>query len=105
MGKSVAWIDDNITSKELTEWQAFYEYVEPFGGKFLDMQFASLRMQNYGGEEKLGLEDFMLYDYRLLTPQQKEQQRIQSAKQQAQAQAVALKDFFRSKVKKQNNHN
>ncbi|MGP5406102.1 phage tail assembly protein T [Psychrobacter celer] len=100
MSKTVAWIDDNMTSKELTEWQAFYEYVEPFGGKFLDMQFASLRMQNYGGEEKLGLEDFMLYDYRLLTPQQKEQIKTNKAKAKAQKQAAELRAFFASKVSK-----
>lgn len=101
----MAWIDENITSKELTEWQAFYEYVEPFGGKFFDIQFATLRKQNYGGEEKLSVEDFMLFDYSMQTPEQKEQQQIQAAKQQAQAQATALKDFLKSKVNQQNNHN
>ena len=101
----MAWIDDNITSKELIEWQAFYEYVEPFGGKFFDIQFATLRKQNYGGEEQLSVNDFMLFDYSLQTAEQKEQQRIQDAKQQAQAQAAALKDFFASKVNQQNNHN
>ena len=94
-----------MSARELTEWQAFYLYVEPFGGKFLDMQFATLRKQNYGGSEKLELEDFMLFDYSLQTAEQKEQQRIQAAKQQAQAQAAALKDFFASKVAQQNNHN
>lgn len=94
-----------MSARELTEWQAFYEYVEPFGGKFLDIQFATLRKQNYGGSEKLELEDFMLFDYSLQTPEQKEQQRIQDAKQQAQAQAAALRDFFKSKVNQQNNHN
>lgn len=94
-----------MTSKELTEWLAFYEYVEPFGGKFFDLQFATLRKQNYGGEEQLSVEDFMLFDYSMQTPEQKEQQRIQDARQQAQAQAVALKDFFKSKVNQQNNHN
>ena len=94
-----------MSARELTEWQAFYLYVEPFGGKFLDIQFATLRKQNYGGAEKLELEDFMLFDYSLQTAEQKEQQRIQDAKQQAQAQAAALKDFFASKVNQQNNHN
>ena len=94
-----------MSARELTEWQAFYLYVEPFGGKFLDIQFATLRKQNYGGAEKLELEDFMLFDYSLQTAEQKEQQRIQDAKQQAQAQAAALKDFFKSKVNQQNNHN
>ena len=94
-----------MSARELTEWQAFYLYVEPFGGKFLDIQFATLRKQNYGGSEKLELEDFMLFDYSLQTAEQKEQQRIQDAKQQAQAQAAALKDFFASKVNQQNNHN
>jgi len=69
------------------------------------LQFATLRKQNYGGEEKLSLDDFMLFDYSMLTPEQKEQQRIQDAKQQAQVQAAALKDFFKSKVSKQDNHN
>ncbi len=65
------------------------------------MQFASLRMQNYGGDEKLGLEDFMLYDYSLLTPQQKEQVKIDKAKAKAQQQAATLREFFASKVSKQ----
>lgn len=94
-----------MSARELTEWQAFYLYVEPFGGKFLDMQFAAIRRQNYGGTEKTELEDFMLFDYGLQTPEQKEQQRIQVTKQQAQAQAAALKDFLKSKVNPQNNHN
>lgn len=94
-----------MSARELTEWQAFYLYVEPFGGKFFDIQFATLRKQNYGGSEKLELEDFMLFDYSLQTAEQKEQQRIQDAKQQAQAQAAALKDFLKSKVNQQNNHN
>ncbi len=94
-----------MSARELTEWQAFYLYVEPFGGKFLDMQFATLRKQNYGGSEKLELEDFMLFDYSLQTAEQKEQQRIQDAELKALAQAAALKDFFASKVNQQNNHN
>lgn len=94
-----------MSAKEFTEWQAFYLYVEPFGGKFLDMQFASLRMQNYSGTEKLGLEDFMLYDYSMLTPEQKEQEALSIVKLRSEAQAAALKDFFLSKVHKQNNHN
>lgn len=94
-----------MSARELTEWQAFYLYVEPFGGKFLDMQFATLRKQNYGGSEKLELEDFMLFDYSLQTAEQKEQQRIQDAELKTLAQAAALKDFFASKVNQQNNHN
>lgn len=90
-----------MTSKELTEWQAFYEYVEPFGGKFLDIQFATLRKQNYGGTEKLELEDFMLFDYSMLTPEQKEQERLSIAKLKSEAQAAALRDFFVSKVNQQ----
>lgn len=89
-----------MSAKEFTEWQAFYLYVEPFGGKFLDMQFASLRMQNYGGTEKPGLDDFMLYDYSMLTPEQKEQEALIIAKLKAETQAAALKDFFLSKVHK-----
>lgn len=58
-------------------------------------------MQNYGGTEKLGLEDFMLYDYSLLTPEQKEQQKLDAAREKAKQQAAALKDFFASKVTKQ----
>lgn len=94
-----------MSAKEFTEWQAFYLYVEPFGGKFLDMQFAAMRLQNYGGTEKLGLEDFMLYDYSMLTPEQKEQERLHSEQLKAQQQAAALRDFFASKVEQQNNHN
>ena len=101
----MAWIDDNITSKELTEWQAFYEYVEPFGGKFFDIQFATLRKQNYGGDEKLSVNDFMLFDYSLQTAEQKEQEKIRDAELKALAQASALRDFFKSKVNQQNNHN
>jgi len=94
-----------MSARELTEWQAFYLYVEPFGGKFLDMQFATLRKQNYGGAEKLELEDFMLFDYSLQTAEQREQERIRDAELKALAQASALKDFFKSKVNQQNNHN
>lgn len=94
-----------MSARELTEWQAFYLYVEPFGGKFLDIQFATLRKQNYGGSEKLELEDFMLFDYSLQTAEQKEQERIRDAELKALAQASALKDFFASKVNQQNNHN
>ena len=49
---------------------------------FFDIQFATLRKQNYGGDEKLSVNDFMLFDYSLQTAEQKEQQRIQAAKQQ-----------------------
>ena len=94
-----------MSARELTEWQAFYLYVEPFGGKFLDIQFATLRKQNYGGTEKTELEDFMLFDYSLQTAEQKEQEKIRDAELKALAQASALRDFFASKVKQQNNHN
>ncbi|MFK3915769.1 hypothetical protein [Psychrobacter sp. NPDC078501] len=94
-----------MTARELTEWQAFYLYVEPFGGKFLDMQFASLRQQNYTGKEKKGLDDFMLYDYSLLTAEQKEQERLSTAKLKAQAQAAELRGFFASKVNDQKTAN
>lgn len=87
-----------MSARELTEWQAFYLYVEPFGGKFLDIQFATLRKQNYGGTEKLELEDFMLFDYSMLTPEQKEQERLSIAKLKSETQAAALKEFFKSKV-------
>ena len=90
-----------MSARELTEWQAFYLYVEPFGGKFLDIQFATLRKQNYGGAEKLELEDFMLFDYSMLTPEQKEQERLSIAKLESEAQAAALRDFFVSKVNQQ----
>lgn len=94
-----------MSAKEFTEWQAFYLYVEPFGGKFLDMQFAAMRLQNYGGTEKLGLDDFMLFDYSLQTAEQKEQEKIRDAELKALAQASALRDFFASKVEQQNNRN
>lgn len=58
-------------------------------------------MQNYGGDEKLTLDDFMLYDYSLLTPEQKEQQKIDEYQAKARQQAAALKGFFASKVNKQ----
>ena len=90
-----------MSAKEFTEWQAFYLYVEPFGGKFLDIQFATLRKQNYGGTEKLELEDFMLFDYSMLTPEQKEQERLSIAKLKSEVQAAALRDFFVSKVNQQ----
>ena len=80
-----------MSAKEFTEWQAFYLYVEPFGGKFLDIQFATLRKQNYGGTEKLELEDFMLFDYSMLTPEQKEQERLSIAKLKSEVQAAALR--------------
>lgn len=94
-----------MSARELTEWQALYLYVEPFGGKFLDMQFAAMRLQNYGGTEKVGLDDFMLFDYSLQTAEQKEQEKIRDAELKALAQASALRDFFASKVEQQNNHN
>ena len=94
-----------MSARELTEWQAFYLYVEPFGWKFLDIQFATLRKQNYGGEEQLSVNDFMLFDYSLQTAEQKEQEKIRDAELKALAQASALRDFFASKVKQQNNHN
>ena len=90
-----------MSAHELTEWQAFYLYVEPFGGKFLDMQFASLRLQNYAGKEKKSLDDFMLYDYSLLSPEQKEQEKLNAARAKACNQAVELRDFFASKVNEQ----
>lgn len=94
-----------MSARELTEWQAFYLYVEPFGGKFLDMQFASLRMQNYAGKEKKSLDDFMLYDYSLLSPEQKEQEKRNVARAKARNQAAELRDFFASKVNAQKTAN
>lgn len=88
-----------MTSRELAEWQAFYLYVEPFGGKFFDMQFAALRRQNYGGKDNPAVEDFMLFDYSMLTPEQKEQEQRAVAEQQARAQALELRDFLMSKIK------
>lgn len=84
-----------MTAKELTEWQAFYQYVEPFGGKFWDMQFASLRLQNYRGKERLGIDDMLLYDYNMQTDEQKQVERLKKAKNQA----AALYDFLATKVK------
>ncbi|MCH1781734.1 phage tail assembly protein T [Psychrobacter glaciei] len=94
-----------MSAHELIEWQAFYLYVEPFGGKFLDMQFASLRKQNYGGDDKRSIEDFMLYDFSLLSPEQKEQERLSTAKLKAQTQAAELRGFFASKANKSTAHN
>lgn len=84
-----------MSAKELTEWQAFYEYVEPFGGKFWDMQFASIRLQNYGGKERPTLEDMLLYDYNMQTDEQKQAEKLAKAKQQA----VMLYEFLAAKVK------
>lgn len=105
LGKSVRWIEKNISSSELTEWIAFYEYIEPFGGRLLDEQRSVLSKQNYQGDDKPTLKDFNLYDYSMQTPEQKEQERLRVAKVQAEAQAAALKDFFKSKVSQQNTHN
>lgn len=105
LGKSVRWIEQNISSSELTEWIAYDEYIEPFGGRLLDEQRSVLSMQNYQGEGKRVLKDFNLYDYSMETPKQKEQEQLRVAKMQAEAQAAALKDFFKSKVSQQNTHN
>ena len=92
-----------MSAHEFVEWQAFYNYVEPFGGKFLDLQFASLRMQNYGGTEQLTLEDFMLYDYSMQTPEQREREQVEIARLTAATQARELKAFFLARVAEQNN--
>ena len=55
---TVSDIENNMSHKELVEWQAYNKYIEPVGGEFLDNQFASLRIQNYSGDEKLTLDDF-----------------------------------------------
>lgn len=98
LGKSVDWIEKNISSKELTEWQAYYNYIEPFGNKFVDSQFSSLRLQNYNGDEKRSIEDFYLYNYNLKTPEQIEKEELELAEKQAKIQADNLKAFFRGKV-------
>lgn len=90
-----------MTARELTEWQAFNLYVEPFGGELLDMHFASLRMQNYAGKDKKTIKDFMLYDHRLLTPEQKEQERQREKRLQENKRVSALRDFLASKVNEQ----
>ncbi len=90
-----------MSARELTEWQAFNLYVEPFGGELLDIHFASLRHQNYAGKEKKFIKDFMLYDHRLLTPAQKEQETQRDNRLQTQTQVAALRDFLASKVNEQ----
>ena len=100
LGKSVRWIEQNISSSELTEWLAYYEYIEPFGGRLLDEQRSYLSMQNYQGDGKPALKDFNLYDYSMQTPEQKEQALLSAAKLKAEAQAAELKVFFMTKVAK-----
>ena len=100
LGKSVRWIEKNISSSELTEWIAFYEYIEPFGGRLLDEQRSVLSMQNYQGEGSPELKDFYLYDYSMQTPEQKEQERLRVAQIKAAEQAADLKAFFITKVAK-----
>lgn len=100
LGKSVRWIEKNISSSELTEWIAYYEYIEPFGGRLLDEQRSVLSMQNYQGKDKPELKDFYLYDYSMQTPEQKERERARIAQMKAEAQAADLKAFFMTKVAK-----
>ena len=37
LGKSVGWIEDNISSRELIEWMAFAQ-LEPFGDERADLR-------------------------------------------------------------------
>ena len=94
------WVEENLSSSELTEWLAFYEYIEPFGGRLLDEQRSYLSMQNYQGDGKPVLKDFNLYDYSMQTPEEKEQAQLSAAKLKAEAQAAELKAFFMTKVAK-----
>ena len=98
LGKSVRWIEQNISSSELTEWIAYYEYIEPFGGRLLDEQRSVLSRQNYQGDDKPTLKDFNLYDYSMQTPKQKEEEQSRIAKLKAEAQAADLKAFFKAKA-------
>ena len=100
LGKSVEWIEENISSLELMEWLAFYEYIEPFGGRLIDEQRSVLSIQNYQGDEKPVLKDFFLYDYSMKTTEQKVKEARDLAKAKADLNSKSLKDFFASKVTK-----
>ena len=100
LSKSVSWIEDNITSSELIEWLAFYEYIEPFGGRLIDEQRSVLSIQNYQGDDKPVIKDFFLYNYDMKTPEQRAKEAVELAKAKADANAKSLKDFFERKVVK-----
>lgn len=100
----MSWIEDNISAYELIEWLAYYEYIEPFGGRLLDEQRSVLSLQNYQGECKPTIKDFQLYDYSMQTPEQKEQERLSIAKLKERAQADELLGFFKSKAVKNNDN-
>lgn len=98
LSKSVEWIENNISSKELIEWLAFYEYIEPFGGRLVDEQRSALSIQNYQGENKPTLKDFFLYSYDMRTPEQIHKEAVELAKAKAEANSKSLKDFFKRKA-------
>ena len=98
LSKSVRWIEDNISSSELIEWLAFYEYIEPFGGRLIDEQRSVLSYQEAQDKDK-DLKDFYLYDYSMKTPKQKQAEAEALAKLKADENARALRDFFKSKVR------
>lgn len=97
LSKSVAWIEENISSKELIEWLAFYECIEPFGGRLIEEQRSYLSFQMAKDKDKL-LKEFYLYDYDTRTPEQiiKEELEIEEAK--AIEQANTMKRFFKKKT-------
>ena len=97
LGKSVKWIEENISSKEFIEWLAFYEYIEPFGGRLIEEQRSYLSFQMAKDKDKL-LKDFYLYDYDLRTPEQKYKEALEIEEAKDKARAETMKSFFKKKT-------
>lgn len=102
LSKSVAWIEENISSKELIEWLAYYEYIEPFGGRLIEEQRAYLSLYNYGDDNRPSIKDLCLYDYDMRTPEQKYKEELEIAEAKAKAKAETMKRFFKKKTAKNN---
>ena len=100
LGKSVAWIEENISGKELMQWLAFYEYIEPFGARLIDEQRSVLSIQNYQGKEKAEIKDFHLYDYSTKTPKQRAEEERLKAEAELKLKADAMREFFKRKAAK-----
>lgn len=97
LSKSVSWIEENISSKELIEWLAYYEYIEPFGGRLLEEQRAYLSLYNYGADRP-SIKDLCLYDYDIRTPKQRYEEELAIAEAKAIAKAQTMKSFFKKKT-------
>lgn len=62
LGKSVAWIADNITSRELSEWMAV-DATDPIGLERADYhaaQICQMLAAGFGDGKKTPLKDFVL---------------------------------------------